>query len=563
MSAESYVLFNYPLSDKFRNALESRIGAPLRLLSVPELRRMRPGQLLCRIAAINADRLLIALEDETTIAILPALQLIAASIRARSIEVVLPDLSFRNISRIYAASSGATLLAASLRSWRSARKCARELPIIVQEPRVTPLKPTGGRVLYLNANLWFGVKAGGSVGHISGVANAFLNAGYDLDFASAGGRLMIGDGAGYIPLNPPNGYGLPYDYNYYHFHQLCTSTMRNVMSGTDYSFIYQRLSIANYTGVILSRDFRIPLVVEYNGSEAWIAKHWGRPLAHSEQALLAEDACLKHAHLVVTISDVLRDELIERGVDPERVVFYPNCIDPKIFEPSRYSADDLKAVRVQHGIPDDAVVVTFIGTFGQWHGVDVLARVVRRFVERDREWLIRNKVHFLIVGDGLKMPVVRDILAPEEFRPFYTLTGLVLQAEAPKYLAVSDVLVSPHVNNEDGSRFFGSPTKLFEYMAMRKGIVASDLDQIGAVLENSVRTDLLPQDDPAGDESRLAVLFPPGDTDAFERGIRFLVERRSWRELLGENARQEALRKYTWEHHVQAICSQLSALDLI
>jgi hypothetical protein len=27
----------------------------------------------------------------------------------------------------------------------------------------------------------------------------------------------------------------------------------------------------------------------------------------------AEDACLRHAHVVVTISDVLRDELIERA----------------------------------------------------------------------------------------------------------------------------------------------------------------------------------------------------------------------------------------------------------
>ncbi len=36
----------------------------------------------------------------------------------------------------------------------------------------------------------------------------------------------------------------------------------------------------------------------------------------------------------------------------------------------------------------------------------------------------------------------------------------------------------------DGSRFFGSPTKLFEYMAMGKGIVASRLDQLAEVLEH-------------------------------------------------------------------------------
>ncbi len=56
------------------------------------------------------------------------------------------------------------------------------------------------------------------------------------------------------------------------------------------------------------------------------------------------------------------------------------------------------------------------------------------------------------------------------------------QSEAPTYLAISDIVVSPTVPNPDGSPFFGSPTKLFEYMAMGKPIVASDLDQIGEVL---------------------------------------------------------------------------------
>ena len=43
--------------------------------------------------------------------------------------------------------------------------------------------------------------------------------------------------------------------------------------------------------------------------------------------------------------------------------------------------------------------------------------------------------------------------------------------------------------NAYGSRFFGSPTKLFEDMAMARAIVASDLDQIGEVLSPAVRID--------------------------------------------------------------------------
>jgi glycosyltransferase involved in cell wall biosynthesis len=48
-------------------------------------------------------------------------------------------------------------------------------------------------------------------------------------------------------------------------------------------------------------------------------------------------------------------------------------------------------------------------------------------------------------------------------------------------LDACDILVSPHIPLADGSDFFGSPTKIFEYMAMGKGIVASRLGQIGEV----------------------------------------------------------------------------------
>ncbi len=154
-------------------------------------------------------------------------------------------------------------------------------------------------------------------------------------------------------------------------------------------------------------------------------------------------------------------------------------------------------MRGRYGIPADAVLVTFIGTFGQWHGVEVLARTIRR----EAEWARTTGVRFLLVGDGLKMAEVRAEL--EGLRDVAVLAGLVPQDDVPLYLAASDVLVSPHVPNADGSPFFGSPTKLFEYMAAGKAIVASDLDQIGDVLRDG-----------------LAILVRPGDEEDLGHGLR-------------------------------------------
>ena len=300
-------------------------------------------------------------------------------------------------------------------------------------------------------------------------------------------------------------------------------------------------------------------MAEFNGSETWIAKNWRQPLRYHDLAAMAEDVMLRHAHLVVTVSDVLRDELVERGVEPDKIVTYPNCIDPAMFDPALLTAEDRVALRGSLSLERDDVVVTFVGTFGKWHGAAVLAGAIRHVVDADPGWLTRHRVRFLFVGDGLEMPRVKEVLCSDRMGEFVRFAGLIPQAEAPRYLAASDIVVSPHVPNPDGSRFFGSPTKLFEYMAMAKGIVASDLEQIGQVLRNSLRVpDLLSAAEPKGE--RIALLVRPDDEKELIEGIRFLVEHPEWRHYLGEGARREVLARYTWDHHVNAILEGLRAV---
>src|SRR6185369_17050615 len=98
------------------------------------------------------------------------------------------------------------------------------------------------------------------------------------------------------------------------------------------------------------------------------------------------------------------------------------------------------------------------------------------------------------------------------------------------------------------SKFFGSPTKIFEYMALGGGIVASDLEQIGQVLSPALTAD----EAAAGPEvtRERAVLCEPGDVDQFVRGVIALVRRPDLARALGRNAHDAAREHYSWTRHV-------------
>lgn len=554
----NYAIIAYPLSSSFQNKLES-IAPSINYLFLSELRKLPLLKLIFFLRNLNANYLLLPFEDTNSLPLLPILTTIAAFAKAKSIEIVYPDFQRKKTTIHKTLRSLIELIFTSfishvvlLHSRKQMKKLFR-----TNQSAVSPNKNINN-ILYLNTNLWFGVKAGGSVGHIAGVINALTKKGLKINYAFVGEKTLIDSQVTLTHLQPPKKFGVPAELNFYMFNRNVIKQLKNKFLHIPLKFIYQRLSLANFSGVVLAHYLNIPLILEYNGSEAWVAKNWGRQLHYYNEAVMAENVCLKHAYLIVTVSQVLKEELIQRGINPEKIIYYPNCIDPQIFNPDNFATEFCNKLRKQHHIPEDSILLTFVGTFGVWHGVDVLAKAIRLLIDTDEDWVIKNKVRFMLVGYGVKMSDVQSILNHDKYKPYVTFTGLIPQHETPGYLAISDILLSPHIPNSDGSKFFGSPTKLFEYMAMGKAILASNLEQIGDVLKNSFHIQNISESKIAEEEiSKLAVLCEPGNIEELMAGIKFLVENPKIRVKLGLNARQEALAKYTWEKHVNAFLEKI------
>lgn len=551
-------LVGTPLSKIYRAALESRLDEQPLYLTTREIRGMLPLAALRLLGSGRRRHVVIPFEDPNGRALLPVLQVIAALSPAKTIEVVGPDLVISRVSRLGALWGGLGVVLSTAASWWCVCIARRELERLRKPPRMQSLMAGDGVVTYIKANLSFGLRAGGSVGHVAGVVNGFTRKGLGVEVTSVECPAMLDWRVKYHRVAIPTTFGLPPEVNHYRLNYRFANSLSKEYSNRSVAFVYQRMSTGNWSGVKLSRRLGRPLVLEYNGSEAWIAQHWGTPLRLHGLAVTCEDVNLRHAHVVVTVSEASRDELVARGVEPKRIVVYPNCVDPQAFNPDSYTDTDIRELRAAVGIDPVATVVGFVGTFGRWHGTEVLASVIRELLDDPPEWVVKHRVAFMLVGDGAGMGALVDTLGPHADSPLVRLTGLVPQESAADYLAACDILVSPHVNNEDGTRFFGSPTKLFEYMAMGRPIVASDLEQIGKVLEGSPKAETLDSAQAMRNhESAIGILARPGSRADLKAGIRFLAENPEIRARIGENARSEVLSKYTWTDHVNAIMEAL------
>jgi len=394
---------------------------------------------------------------------------------------------------------------------------------------LNPDQQSSFSALYVLATLT-GAAEGGMPSHVAGFTSGAATLGHRLRFVVSGEQR---DDDKTIVI-PPSGLFSATRALFELWNNL-TFTMRSLLLArraptTGIDFIYQRYSRFNWSGVMLSAVTGLPLALEFNGSEIWVSRNWD-PIGLLRLLKRFERLNQRAADLIFVVSDVERRNLIDAGVSPAKVIVNPNGVDPERFRPGCGGREIRRSLCI-----DDRTVVGFVGTFGPWHGAPVLAKAATLISDPG------SRCHFVFIGGGEQRSQTESII--ESAGVSATFTGSISHDKVPAYLDACDILASPHVPSTDGSEFFGSPTKLFEYLAMGKGIVASRLGQVGEVIIDGEN----------------GLLVEPGDADGLVRAIERLAVDGELRSRLGAAARKTAIERYTWRHNAARVFDAISIL---
>lgn len=182
---------------------------------------------------------------------------------------------------------------------------------------------------------------------------------------------------------------------------------------------------------------------------------------------------LPAADRVFVQSDQMRQDVAAQGVSFDKMTAVPMGVKPELFPLA-------PAVGLPRVIPEHTRCFLYLGTLSKTRHLDFLIRVLRQVRERVPD----AKLYFVGGGDD---PSDEELLVAEARRLDLTsaveLIGKLPREQALQYAREADVCVSPFYPNPILNS--ASPTKLVEYMALGKAVVANDHPDQRRLIEGS------------------------------------------------------------------------------
>jgi PEP-CTERM/exosortase A-associated glycosyltransferase len=244
---------------------------------------------------------------------------------------------------------------------------------------------------------------------------------------------------------------------------------------------------------------------------------FGERSARYAVARAAETWLLRRADAVVTICEMLREELAYRLARAGGISIVPNGVDTARFAP-RPPREDLRARFGLRG----KTVIGYVGTFQPYEGLDTLIAALPRIAAAV------PAAHLLLVGSGSEGPRLRAEVEAGGLGAQVTFAGQVPHEEIVDVYPLLDLLVYPRILTRTTS--LTTPLKPLEAMAMARPVLASDVPAMRELVR----------------PGETGSMFRAGDSESLAAKAIAALGNPEWQRALAERARAWVERERRW-----------------
>ncbi len=191
---------------------------------------------------------------------------------------------------------------------------------------------------------------------------------------------------------------------------------------------------------------------------------------------------------------------------------------------SEPAPDKVERLRKELQKQTDEILITFVGSFAVYQGVDLLFASIPHVVADFPQ------VRFVVIGGSANEIVERKAaLSKKGVEEKVSFLGKVAPDLLPNYLAASDILLSPRISGVN------TPLKILDYMKVGRAIVATDVESNRLLVDE-----------------KTAVLAAPNPV-AFAKGITSLAKDQSQRDAMGKAGRHLYETRYNFQQYRQRL----------
>jgi glycosyltransferase involved in cell wall biosynthesis len=281
--------------------------------------------------------------------------------------------------------------------------------------------------------------------------------------------------------------------------------------------------------LIAARRLGLPFIYEVRG--LWEITRLSRDSAFGDSPAfhvqrLLEASVAEMADHVFTLTEPMREELVERGVRYEQIDLLPNSCDPTRFEPVKRNEELAATLQIPAGVP----VIGYIGTFVDYEGLEDLAAACGLLKQRGIEFRL------LMVGNEnasgqTRGPITEEIvrIAEEQgFSDWLIMTGRVPHEMVEDYYSLVDI--APFPRKPLPVCEMVSPMKPLEALAMEKAVVVSSVRALVEMIQ----------------DGRTGLVFEKGSVESLAKILTRLIDSPDLRAELGAAGRKWVERERTW-----------------
>ncbi len=308
--------------------------------------------------------------------------------------------------------------------------------------------------------------------------------------------------------------------------------LRKLVSAYDIDIIhvFNPTLICGIPGWLAARLCHKPLVLEFSDLVINFGIDAGTMNPKSlltKLGLLVQNNLPFRADMVIA-TNFIGKMLKSKGIPPRKITVIPCGASTSIFNPEI----DPRKIRDKYNL-GDSLVILYQGLVCKAFGIETLLEAMSNVAHRNK------KAKLLIVGfhrnrEKVEFEQDEEIISFKRnaeqlgIRDRVIFAGPQPHEAIPDFIAASDICVNPAPYTL--THRAGSPIKVFEYMAVGKPVVATQLESVeGVVIDGET-----------------GLVAKPDAEDIAER-ILWLMENPGIRDKIGRNAREKVVAEYEWE----------------